>query len=176
MTPHTPSDAQWLARARGVAHYADLFWRSSREPIKHLKESSPSVAESPDLKWVEQHWPQRNKFEQSMFVSIAAMLATDVFPETDLVTHAQERFPLILHIHVTAMSDDDLVDWCADDLERVITPGESPDRTDMERLFIADLERMITADDSSDRTNMERLFIAWCETLLAQMLAYVMDH
>jgi hypothetical protein len=174
MAPHTPPDAQWLTRARGVAHYADLFWRSSREPIERLKELSPSD-KSPDLKWIEQNWPRRNKFERSMFVSIAAMLATDVFPETDLVAHAQEKFPLVLHIHVTAMTDGDLVDWCADDLERMMTAGDSLDRTNMER-YADNLERMMTSGDSSDRINMERLFIARCEALLAQMLAYVMGH
>ena len=86
-----------------------------------------------------------------MFVSIAAMLADDVLDAPDPVAEANERFALVLHIHVRAMSDDDLSDWYGEDVAR-----------------------MMAARDAPDRVDGERLFIAWCEGLFAEMLDYVM--
>jgi hypothetical protein len=150
MTEQLPSQAQWHLKARAVAHYADLFWQSSRQSRKHLEDLSAPTAGTAELGWVKEHWPEHNKFEQSMFVSIAAMLADDVFEKTDPVAQANERFPLVLHIHVTAMSDDDLIDWAADDLERMLAlPGDA------------------------ERTDLERQFIARCEALLSEMLIYI---
>ncbi len=85
-----------------------------------------------------------------MFVSIAAMLADDVLDAPDPVAEANERFALVLHIHVSAMSDEDLADWCAEAVAR-----------------------MMAARDPLDRVDRERLFIAWCEGLFAEMLDYV---
>jgi hypothetical protein len=146
---NVPHERQWLARARAISHYADLFWRSSRDKIEYLRDFNLSAGSS-DLRWVEQHWPQRNEFEQSMFVSIAAMLAKDVPHDAGPLAQADERFPLVLHVHLNAMSDDDLRDWCAEDVER-----------------------MMAAADGSDRDNPERQFITWCEGLLAEMLAHI---
>jgi hypothetical protein len=144
-----PHETEWLAKARAISHYADLFWRSSRDKIESLREFNLS-ARSSDLSWVETHWPQANTFEQSAFVSIAAMLAKEVVHEADPAAEANERFPLVLHVHLNAMSDDDLRAWCAEDAER-----------------------MMAAGGCSDRDHLERQFITWCESLLAEMLDHV---
>jgi hypothetical protein len=142
-------ETQWPAKARAISHYADLFWRSSRDKIEDLREFNASAG-SCDLRWVAEHWPQRNEFEQSMFVSIAAMLAKDVSHDADLAAEVTERFPLVLHFHLGAMSDDDLRDWCAEDVEP-----------------------MMAAGDRSDRECLERQFIVWCEGLLGEMLDHI---
>ena len=148
MKSNAHHEPPWLPKARAISQWADLCWRSSRDAIEHVDQCDVSVA-SPERSWIAAYWP-RNKFEQSMFVSIAAMLAKDVVHDDDPVAEANERFPLVPHIHVSAMSDDDLRDWCADDVER-----------------------MIAAGDRADREHLERLFIAWCEGLLGEMLAHI---
>lgn len=87
-----------------------------------------------------------------MFVSIAAMLADDVLDAPDPIAAANERFALVLHIHVSAMSDDDLSGWCAENVWRIMAAG-----------------------DASHRVDHERLFIAWCEGLFAEMLDHVIS-
>ena len=147
---NVPHEPEWIARARTISHYADLFWRSSHhQDIEGPKSLDSSVCGS-DLSWVEKHWPRRNKFEQSVFVSIAAMLAKEVVHDADPAAEADERFPLVLHVHLNAMSDADLRDWCAEDAER-----------------------LMAAAGCSDRDGLERHFITWCEGLLAEMLDHV---
>ncbi|HEX2727379.1 MAG TPA: hypothetical protein VHN20_16275 [Beijerinckiaceae bacterium] len=78
MTMDVPHEPDWRAKARAISDYADLFWRSSRDNLDYLKGLDLSAA-SPRLTWVEKHWPPRNTFEQSVFLSIAAMLARGAF-------------------------------------------------------------------------------------------------
>jgi hypothetical protein len=126
---------------------ANLFWRSGRPEFAEVSERAESGGAAAEPAFAERHWPPSNTFEQSMFVSIAAMLADDVLDAPDPIAAANERFALVLHIHVSAMRDDDLSDWCA-----------------------ADVGRIMAAGDPSARVDHERLFIAWCEGLFTEIL------